>query len=237
VPALLKQLLGSSNEQDLAGLAEALSSICARAGSPASATGEIIAALAGAQPAQQAALLGVLSAVGGEKALASVRAALSDPHPEVQEAAIRALADWPDSSSAPDLLRLVRATATGRPRDVAFRGYVRLARESETNAAVSLKMLTEAAASASGPEEKRLVIAGLADTQTVESLQLITPHLADPAVANEAGAAAVKVAEKLDAKYAANIRESLLQVLRFVTSSQVLDQARNRMNELKLPVP
>jgi hypothetical protein len=236
VPALIKLLLRSTDEQDLDGLAVALTSICTGAGSPASATDQIIGALTGAQPAQRAALLSILGAVGGEKALASARTALNDSNAEVREAAVRALADWPDSAAAPDLLQLVRSSANTKERDVAFRGYVRLARESETNSAVKLKMLTEAASLATSTPEKKLVLAGLGDIQTVESLRLVAPHLSDPAVADEAGAVAVKIAEKLDAKHSTDIATSLNQVLKSAKPSQVLDQARKRMGELKLPV-
>src|SRR6185503_19527362 len=44
VPALLKQLARASEAQDVSVLGEALSSICTRAGSPASATEQIVVA-------------------------------------------------------------------------------------------------------------------------------------------------------------------------------------------------
>ncbi|MBI3850995.1 MAG: HEAT repeat domain-containing protein [Verrucomicrobia bacterium] len=237
VPDLIKLLLRSTDTQDLDGLAEALSGICTRAGSPAPATEQIITALASAQPAQKGALLNVLGAVGGEKALASVRAGLSDPNAEVRDAALRALSEWPDAAAGPDLLQVVRSAANGNQRDVAFRGYVRLARESGGTPAEKLKMLTEAATLTTSPQEKMLVLAGLGDILSVESLRLVTPHLSDPAVADEAGAAAVKIAEKLDAKDSADIGTSLNQVLKSAKSPQILDQARKRMNQLKLPIP
>jgi len=236
IPALLKQLSAATNEQDIAGLAEALGSICTRAGSPASTTAQIITVLTSAQPAQKAALLGVLSAVGGEKALVAVRGALADSNAEVHDAAVRALADWPDGTAAPELLQLARSGAGGSQREVALRGYVRLARESSAPPAEKLASLSEAMSLATSPSEKMLVLAGLGDITTVESLRLVTPQLSDPAVADEAGAVAVKIAAKLDAKDAAEIGKALNQVLKSAKSSQVLDQARKRLDELKLPV-
>jgi hypothetical protein len=229
-------LLRSTGPQDLTGLAEALSSICTSAASPVSATEQIIGGLSGAQPAQQAALLGVLGAVGGEKALVSVRGVLNDSNPEVRDAAVHALAEWPDPAAAPDLLQLVRSATNTNQRDLVFRGYVRLARESGATAAEKLTMLTEAATLTTSPQEKMLVLAGLGDILSVESLRLVTPYLSDPAVADEAGAVAVKIAEKLDAKDSADIGTSLNQVLKSAKSPQVLDKARKRMDQLKLPV-
>ena len=235
VPAMLKLLSRSTDAQDLSGLAEAISSICTSAGSPAAATEQVVGALSGAQPAQKGALLAVLGAVGGEKALAAVRTALSDSNAEVHDAAVRALADWPDAAAAPDLLQIVRS-ASGSQREVAFRGFVRLARESSAAAPEKLKSLSEAAGVATSPQEKMLVLAGLGDILSVESLRLVTPHLADAAVADEAGAAAVKIAEKLDAKESADIGKALNQVLKAAKSEQVLDKARKRMEKLNLPV-
>ncbi len=236
VPALITMLLRSTDAQDLNGLAEALSGICTRAGAPASATEQIIGGLSGAQPAQQAALLGVLGAVGGEKALVCVRGALNDSNSEVRDAAGRSLADWPDSAAAPDLLQIVRTATNSNQRDLAFRGYVRLARESGATAAEKLNILTEAATLTTSPPEKLLVLAGLGDILSVESLRLVTPHLSDPAVADEAGAAAVKIAEKLDAKDSADIGAALNQVLKSAKSPQVLDKARKRMDQLNLTI-
>ncbi len=236
VPALIKLLLGSFDERNLESLAGALSSICTGAGSPGPATGQVIAAVPEAKPEQKAALLNVLSAVGGEKALAAVRSALNDSNPIVREAAVRALADWPDGASASDLLQIVRAAKSSSERDLAFRGYVRLARESETKAQSKLEMLREASALATSASERKLVLAGLGDVLTVKSLQLVTPYLSDAEVADEAGAVAVKIAEKLDAKNSAEIGTALNLVLKSVKTSPLLDQARKRLNELKLPV-
>lgn len=237
VPALIKLLVQTTDAQDLTGLAEALSSICTGAGSPASATEQIIGAMPGAQPAQQGALLSVLGALGGAPALVAVRGAVRDYAPEIRDAAVRALADWPDAGAAPDLLQIVRSTtATGNQRDLAFRGYVRLVRESGGPPPEKLKSLAAAASLATSPQEKMLVLAGLGDMLSVESLRLVTPHLSDPAVADEAGAVAVKIAEKLDPKESADIGTALNQVLKSAKSQQVLDKARKRMEQLKLQV-
>ncbi len=236
VPALLKLLLGATDEQDINGLARALSSICTRAGSSATTTDQLIGALTGASPKQKAALLGVLGAVGGEKSLASVRASLSDPDAIVKESAVSALAEWPDSSAAPDLLQLARSEKNSSQRVLALRSYVKLVRESGATDTEKLKLLNNAAPLATSPQDKMLVLAGLGDILSVESLRLVIPHLSDPAIADQAGAVAVKIAEKLKAKDSADIGTALNQVLKFAKSPQVLDKARNRMGQLKLPV-
>ena len=238
VPALLNLLLHpySSNPSDLNGLGEALSSICTSADSKTTATEPIIAALSGAAPEPKAVLLGVLGAVGGENSLVAVRGALNDAQPEVRDAATSALAEWPDASAAPDLLQLVRAGANGNQRELAFRGYVRLVRDSTAAGTEKLTLLAEAGTMSANPTEQMLVLAGLGDIPSVAALRLVTPHLSDPALADAAGAAVVGIAEKLDAKDAEVLGLALNQVLKSAKSAPILDQARKQLDRLKLPV-
>ena len=236
VPALIKILLGSTEPQILDGTAAALTDICLRAGAPASTTAQIITALTSATPVQKGALLNVLGALGGDKALAAVRAALADTNPEVHAASVRALTTWPDLAAAADLLQIVGSTPNGTERDVAFLGFVRLVRESGATPDEKLKRLTQATTLAKSSQEKMLVLAGLGDIPSGASLRLVTPYLADPAVVEEAGAVAVRISEKLDPKFSEEIGVALNQVLKSAKSPQVLDPARKRMEQLKLTI-
>ncbi len=236
VSSLIRILLRSTNPQELDVLAEALTSICNRAGTPSSAIAQIGNALSPATPAQKGALLAVLGALGGERSLVAVRAALTDSNQEVHAAAMNSLSAWPDMTAAPDLLQIVRAKANNADRETAFRGYVRLVRESEISSGDKLKRLSEVASLADGTPEKMLVLAGFGDVISMESLQLVTPYLTDSSVIEEAGAVAVKISEKLDAKHAGEIGSALNQVLKSAKSPQILDRARKRMEQLKLPV-
>ena len=236
VPPLIKILLGSTSPQDLDNCAAALTDICLRAGTPATTTAQIITALTSATPAQKGALLNVLGALGGDKALAAVRAAVADSNPEVHAAAVRALTTWPDLAAAPDLLQIVGSTPNGAERDVAFLGFVRLVRESGATPDEKLKRLTQATPLAKSSQEKMLVLAGLGDIPSGASLRLVTPYLADPAVVEAASAVAVRITEKLDPKFSEEIGVALNQVLKSAQSPQVLDPARKRMEQLKLPI-
>ncbi len=236
VAALIDILLRTSDAQDFDGLATALTDICIRTGTPASVTAPIIKAFASATPVQKAALLSVLGALGGDKALVAVRGALTDPNPEVHAAALRALTAWPEIAAAPDLLQIARTTTSSAERDLAFVGFVRLVRESGATADEKLRQLSQAATLASSPSEKMLVLAGLGDIPSGASLRVVTPYLSDPAVVEEAGAVAVRISEKLDPKFSDEIGVALNQVLKSAKSPPVLEAARKRMAQLKLPV-
>jgi HEAT repeat protein len=232
VPVLLQFLLHANAEPDINGAAEALKALCARIGKPDSATDQIVTALYQAQAAQKKALFIVLASIGGVKALAAVRAALHDANAETQDAAIRTLADWADPAAAPDLLEIARSSTNSAQRVLALRGYVRLASEGGGSPVEKLRMLSEAATLASNSEDKKLLLSALGDVTTTESLRQVSAYLADAQVAEEAGAAAVKIAAKLDAKEKTAIAQSLNQVLKTVKSESVLTQARKRLEAL-----
>jgi HEAT repeat protein len=234
VPALLEALLRASDSQTLDAAGEALSSICSRAGKSEAVSDEVINAAGRAQPKQKGALLGVLRSLGGDKALGCVRGAVRDPNSEVRNAGIRALSDWSDATAAPDLLQVAQSSTEPVHRALAFRGYIRVAREHAPSTSAKLKLLREAFPVANSADDKKLVLSSLADIPAVESLQLVAPYLSEPALADEAGAAAVKIAEKLNAKFKSDMAPVLNQVLKSAKSEPVLEKARKRMEQLEL---
>lgn len=236
VPAILKLVLNCNEAAGCGELAEALGSICANTATP-QATGEpIVDAIPNANAIQKGALLGILNNAGGAKALAVVRSGLGDANETVHDGALRALAEWPDAAAVPELLQVVRATAAGKARDAAFRGYVRLARESSAAAGDRVNSLTTLATLATSADEKKLILAASGDILAVESLRFAMPYLTDAAVIEEASSVAVRISEKLEVKDAADIGPALNQVLKSSKSQPVLDKARKRLEQLKLPV-
>lgn len=162
----------------------------------------------------RAALVRVLGRTGGDKALAAVRPAVKDSRPQVQDAAVRSLADWPDAAAAPDLLELARSAAKPAHQVLALRGYVRLAGAmTERPEAERLAMYAAALAAARRPDEKRLVLGALGDMKSADALQMVVPLLADEALREEAAAAAVKIARGLGADSREAVRAAMKKVL------------------------
>ena len=234
LPALLKLLAQATEVRDLDATAEAIGSLAIQAGKPEAIIAQIISAIGGSQPAQRKALMSTLCALGGPRPLASARAALQDADSNVQDAAVRALADWPDVQAVPDLLKLARSDRELAQRVLALRGYIRLAREHPASAEEQLNMLREAAATATSAQDKKLVLSGLGDITSIEALRLAASHLSDPELADEAGTTVMKITAKLDATEKAAMQSVLSQVLQSCKSATVLDKARNRLKELGL---
>ncbi|MHC4073807.1 MAG: HEAT repeat domain-containing protein, partial [Planctomycetota bacterium] len=107
VPALLDLLMRLDASKDLVAAERALIDVCGKGGDAESYAGRLTGLLAKANPEQKNALLRVLGAIGGSKALEAIRTAVKDSNPQVHAGAIRVLCGWKTADAAPDLLALV----------------------------------------------------------------------------------------------------------------------------------
>ncbi len=221
---LLVELLETQGGPTRQKAQRALQAIVARAG--AKSLDALLAGLDQAKPSARIILLEQLGSIGGQRALEAVRAAVASPEAEISAAAFHVLADWPDDGAAPDLLRYAQKAGNPTWRSLAFRGLVRLCRESPMPASERLQWLTQAAGVATGSEDKLLVISALADVADPEALKQLRNYLADPALTEAAGVAAIKVASSLDVKYKAQAASVLRQVVGKCSNPEVQKQAR-----------
>lgn len=201
----------------------------------AKAAPPLLAALHPAAPSDRAALLPLLSTVGGPEALNALRDGLGDADAGVRDAAARTVADWPDAAAIPILAELARASTESAHRALAFRGYVRLVRESEAAPDVKLRQLSEALELARTDAERRAVVGALGEVATPEALarvaRVLTQHAA---LADEAGAAAVRIIAKLKDKHRDAVAPVLREVLARAQAESVRADARKQMSRFKL---
>ena len=142
-------------------------------------------------------LLRVLSGIGNAKALAAVRAALGDTAPAVKDAAVRALADWPNPAAIDALLGIFRTTDSQTHRVLVLRGAVRLLDAGGQPVAERLRIHSELLRAAKRVEDKRLVLAGIANVADPAALAAIEPLLTAADVQAEAELAYLKVARAI----------------------------------------
>jgi len=169
----------------------------------------VIAGLSGAGAPVRAALLRTLCRIGGPKALEAARAGAKDADDSVKDAAIRTLADWPDDAPVADLLAIAKSDAKQTHQVLALRGYVRLVGKSARPNTEKVKMYEEAMAAAKRPDEKKMVLAGMADAPSIETLEMVKKSLTDEALKAEAVAAAVKIAAAIAGGYREEARTTL----------------------------
>jgi HEAT repeat protein len=197
IPALLDLLARTKGAPDLDATEQALGALCAKAENPESHTERLAGLLAQAAPPQKSSLLRVLTAIGGDRALKAVRAAVDDSNAEVHAAAIRALGAWKTADAAPELLALARAASDATDKMLCLRSFLGWAAQSDLPPARRLAMCQQAASLVQRDDEKKLLLSALGSIMTLDSLAQIVPYLEQAATKEEASAAVVGIAEKL----------------------------------------
>ena len=142
-------------------------------------------------------LLRLLPKMKTDSALGVVRQAVGDADPQVREAAIRALTEWPGMAAAPALLEIARAAPDEKTAVLALRGCVRLAGLKDADAAARLQLLQDVLAQAKRPEEKREALAALGALAAPGAADVLQPYLKDAALASDAAAALVQLGREI----------------------------------------
>jgi HEAT repeat protein len=237
LPKLVEILLGRDDPAERDTLERALSAIAGRIGDKDARCEPILQGLAKADDKAKVRLLAVLSALGGEKAYQSVRALLAGGSGEVKKAALRALGAWPDATPMADLLDAAKGDENPANKIIALRGYIRAVGLVSRPADGKLKAYRQALELAARPEEKKLVLAGLADTAHPEALKLAEACVAEAPLKNEALAAAEKIAESIAGKHPEEARAALKRVIEATGDGNLRNRATTALGKIKTPEP
>ena len=197
---LVQRVLSAKTDGERDAARAALASVASRMNDKNAGAEPVIAALPNASGQAKIALLGTLSRIGGDKALAAVRTSLKDADAAVQEASMRAMTEWSDAGAITDLMDIAK-TGAEKQKILALRGLVRLISKADAKAPPTqvLTLYKQMLDACTRPEEKRLVVSGLADVKNAGALDLLSPLLSEQSLRNEAATAMLKVAKSVGA--------------------------------------
>jgi HEAT repeat protein len=238
MPKLVELLLAAEQSRERTTAQRVLADLAARQADAEKRADAVLAALGAAQGEKRVLLLQTLARLGGAKALAAVVADTKSAEAAIQDGAIRSLAEWTDPSAAPELLNVVRTSEKLPHQVLALRGFVRIVGEAAAMpAGEKVSLLKDALAAARRPEEKKLVLGGLGGVRTVEALQVVAPCLEDPALAEEAAAAAVRIACPQDQHKGLRGPEVAAAIEKVAAITQNADLRTKAQNHLKTLTP
>lgn len=167
-------------------------------------------------------------------ALNAVRAARKDAAAEVRAAAVRALAEWPMTEAAGDLLELARTADKDEQRVPALRGYIRLAADvAGKSPEKAVKMYEQALAAATRADEKKRALSGLGRVPTPAALKVALAHTGAEGVAREAAWAVCSIADRLRGSQPAEARAALEKVLAAAKDKRVRQRAEEVLKRIK----
>jgi type 1 glutamine amidotransferase/HEAT repeat protein len=146
-------------------------------------------------------LFQTLGNIGDDSTLVLLREALKDQSPDIQNAAVRALADWPSAVPLEECLAIARDSQNLTNRVLALRGYVRMVGlEKYQSPQTAVRSLQTALDLSTRPDEKKLVLGAVQDFPCPEALALAESLLTAEGVQAEAQAAVDKIKESLEKK-------------------------------------
>lgn len=226
LPELTARLLEELGEEARAAAENAVVEIALGIDDEQQRPEHVLAVLDDTGGAARASLIRVLGRIGGRRALQTIRAEYPGPDTQVVDAAVRALANWPDPEVIYDLLMIARTSTSQAHAVLALRGYVRLVRlPSEREPIETFRMLEEAMSLAERPEEKKLVLGALAEVRHIDVLMLAELQLGDEALCNEAAVAMLTIARALAAEHPAAALAAIEKACDAATDEKVQQQA------------
>lgn len=181
-------------------VARTIIGVVKRPGTP-EAAGELVLSALGRQGLPAVQSLPLVGRIGGTAALERIDGGLTSADPQVRDAAIRGLCNWPDAGVADRMLAIARESlAIPERRDVgrrALHAYVRVITHKSCQAKDRLALLRDAMTlAADGPPEERgfILERTAAAERSLAALDWIAGYLDDPSVAQAACRAVLELA-------------------------------------------
>jgi len=198
--------------------------LAAKTADPAKRADPVLAALASEKkPDRKTALVRILGKIGGDKALDAV--VKSDN----KDAAVRALAGWPDANAAAPLLEIVKSTGDKTHRILALRGYIRLLGLDPTTPVAKYAEVLQLAKQS---DTRKLVLSGIAGVAHIDALKLVIPLLGDKAVGGEAALAAVSIGKATMGANRPAVRSAMEKVLAATKGKPVAREASRVIGQI-----
>jgi len=192
--AVTAMYLESDDAGERARLERAIRDAAGRLDDKSATAGVVVAALQRADTSHQPALLGVLPILSTDDALVAAQARLGAKDDAVAMAAVNALVAWRDPAPLPDLLRLAKDGEHPARQAAAIKGYTRLlSLPAQRPSPATVSMLAEAIDIAPSVEQKRQILAKLADFPCKEALDLAESMATDAELGATAKASAAKI--------------------------------------------
>jgi HEAT repeat protein len=235
LPVLIKLLLSLQGDSDRSEAEKTIAAVAHKIPDKNRQAEAVLAVLPSVKDIRnRCSLLSVLCKIADNTALPTLRAGLSSQDAKEQDAAIRALSDWPTAEPISDLLKVAESSANSVHRILALRGFVRLLGiESGRPAEETIEMYKKAMGLAPDVNEKKRVLSGLANTKSFAAMQMAASYLQDEALHQEAEFAVVKIAEAIYGSYPQESKEELMKIVQSSKNDSLRELAQEVINRLE----
>lgn len=228
LPVLMNLLLDIKDDPGRTEAEKTVAAVARKIEDPTRRAAPVLAVLPNVkETTDRASLLRVLGRIGDNSALATLQTDLTSREPVIQDAAVRALADWPTPEPLPDLLKVAQTTENRVHKVLALRGFVRmLGFESDRAIGETIELYRKAMDLAGDAAEKKLLLSGLAAARSPEALDMAAQYLDDVTLYQEAESAALKIAEAIHDDHPQQTRDVLEKLMAGTKNDAVRQQAK-----------
>lgn len=216
--------------------AEVIKLMAAAASKQAERTGRakpFLPLLAGSGPQKTAAVYQILGRLGDPESLEVLRKGLQSENADLQEAAFRALTEWPGPEVTEEMKRWSAEGKSESRRVLAFRAYVRMIRQSELPLPEKASTLAESLGFAPREEEKKIVLASFAEVPSEQTLKAAVGCLTQESIRPEAQAAVLAICQKMSSRRPELCRDALTKLLESSPPEQITKTAQEMLNAMQ----
>ncbi len=234
IPALVALVLKAEKGPQRDEVEKAVRLVCQQAPEAEHRADPVIAVFRSTQAADQVELLPLLGRLGGPAARTIIQQALDSKAPQLYEAGVRAICNWPDPSAADQLLDLAEKAAAPAHRLMALRAFIRVAAlPGNLSDDKRLAMLKQAVGLAHRDEERALVLERASAVRSVQTLRFLLPYL-ETTLAEPASKSIVELArhKELGQPNKKEFGAALSTVLKTSTDPDTLEKARRCLQGL-----
>jgi hypothetical protein len=198
LPLLVNLLLGMNRETEQLEMASTVAAVASKTQRSTGKARVVMDKLESATDVKgRKVLYRTLGKIGDDSSLPLLREGLVDEDPELKDAAVRALAEWPTVSAREDLLQIARSSGIPVHKVLALQAYIRMmGMEPYRSPEGAVQSFTEIL-DLTRPEERKHILGILPTFSCPDALELAQSLLLDKEIEAEAQMAIEKIEEKL----------------------------------------
>ncbi|MHC5156633.1 MAG: hypothetical protein ACYSOZ_00850, partial [Planctomycetota bacterium] len=156
-------------------------------------------------------MLRVMGKLGDPDSISLLKKELTSKDAAIQEAAFRAMTDWPGSDFVEEMKAKAQTGPDMKTKILAFRAYVRMLNVSanDQNRSKVVDELIAAFSMAGRADEQKIVISALGEHGTMAALKFVDEKRAEDALKAEAEVSLIQICEKLSERNPAAVKPVL----------------------------
>jgi HEAT repeat protein len=193
---LLDLLVTSKSDSDRNAALKALNAVCQASDDKDQVSRRVIVAMNRLPASERRYALPLLLEIATPAALTEMLKSTQNSDAQLVRESIRLLTQWPNAAPAKNLFEITRTNSDPSIRTLALRAGITVAGR-EPDPSARLALIRQALSLTTRSEEKKLALSQLGRIPLSEALEMSLRYLDDPELVNEAGLAAVSIAESL----------------------------------------